>query len=96
MDLISVVQRKENRKAQTLAAVELFYQEQGFAPSYRDLAEYMGMSHSAVHTLVKALRADGLIHERPPQTSRSIALTPDGRVALRRAINSYTPEPPES
>lgn len=81
--------KKENRKVQALEAVALFIAEQGYPPSYRDLGEYMGTSHSLVYGIVKELRADGLIDERPPQTSRAITLTPAGRAAIRSTVRSH-------
>jgi Mn-dependent DtxR family transcriptional regulator len=73
---------KENRKARVLAGIALFQQEQGYPPSYRDLGDYVGISHSLIHGYVKELRADGLIHERDPKISRSLTLTDAGRRQL--------------
>ena len=77
---------KEERKARILEAVHLFLLEQGYPPSYRDIAEQMGVAHSLVHGLVKELRDAGLIHERPPQVSRSLSLTAAGRAVVQRNI----------
>lgn len=79
-------QKKEDRKAQVLEAVAQFLDEEGYPPSFRDLGAATGLAHSQVYGLVKELRSDGLIHERPAQTSRSITLTADGRIALRRIV----------
>lgn len=79
---------KEARKARVLTAIAEFTDEYGYPPSYRNLAEAVGIAHSAVFHLVESLRTDGLINERhakAPWHSRAITLTPAGRAVADRA-----------
>ena len=77
-------QPKEVRKAQVLEAVDILTYIQGYPPSYRDLAQAIGIAHSGVYLLVQALRADGLIHEPMERRSRAITLTSAGKSAVSR------------
>ena len=77
------VTRKEERKVQVLLAVGQLSQEFGYPPSYRDIGATTGLAHSHVYGLVRELRHDGLIHDRPEKTSRAITLTPDGATRYR-------------
>lgn len=82
--------KKEDRKARVLKSVALFQEDHGYPPSYRDLAEMLGVAHSLVHGYVKALRADGLIDERPSQTSRAITLTDAGYAVFDGRVTTQT------
>lgn len=85
--------KKGDRKAQVLKAVALFNVNNGYPPSYRDLGEYVGIAHSAVHRLVQELRTDGLIHERNTKTSRTITLTHAGSAAATDELTGWRDYP---
>lgn len=85
--------RKENRKTQVLEGIALFHANNGYPPSYRDLAEYVGVAHSLVHGYVKELRTDGLIDERDPQVTRALTLTPAGAALASGAVRRWETEP---
>jgi Mn-dependent DtxR family transcriptional regulator len=85
--------RKEARKAQVLDGIALFWLNNGIPPSYRDIAEYMGISHSLVHGYVKELRADGLIDARNPKLSRALNLTDAGRAATSATVKRWETKP---
>ena len=75
--------KKEASKARVLEAIASITESLGYPPSYRDIAETVGLAHSAVYYIVESLRADGLIYERDEaKHSRSIRLTDAGRTAL--------------
>lgn len=78
-------QPKEDRKARVLEEIAKITETQGYPPSYRDLAESVGIAHSAVFYLVESLRTDGLIHDRKEKHSRAITLTDAGRAAVGRS-----------
>lgn len=82
---------KEVRKAQVLEAVARLTQIRGYPPSYRDLADDVGIAHSAVFYVVETLRTDGLIHEREAKHSRAITLTDTGRLALGGLLKGPRP-----
>ena len=84
---------KETRKAQVLEAIALFHANTGYHPSYRDVAEYMGVAHSLVHGYVKELRSDGLIDDRDPKVTRALTLTPAGRRLVAPAIARWSEYP---
>lgn len=73
--------KKGDSKARVLEAVAEFTELNGYPPSYRDLGQMVGLTHSAVFYQVESLRADGLIHERTTKHSRAITLTDAGRAA---------------
>lgn len=85
--------RKEARKAQVLEAVALFTLNNGYAPSYRDVASYVGISHSLVHGYVRELRADGLIDARHPSVSRALTLTDAGRGVVQPTLDRWATKP---
>ena len=66
------------RKQQVLRAVAEITREQGYPPSYRDLGQSVGIAHSAVYSVVEALRTDGLVSQRQARRSRAITLTDAG------------------
>jgi predicted transcriptional regulator len=85
--------RKEARKAQVLDGIAWFTAYNGYPPSYRDVATYVGIAHSFVYDLIRELRADGLIDAQTPKVSRTLTLTDAGRDAVRSANLSRRPEP---
>lgn len=85
--------RKEVRKARVLEGIAMFTLNNGYPPSYRDVAEYVGASHSLVYGYVKELRADGLIDARDPRLSRALTLTDAGRDTVRPAIERWATKP---
>lgn len=84
---------KENRKAQVLEAIAVFHAGNGYHPSYRDVADYVGIAHSLVHGYVKELRSDGLIDDRDPKVTRALTLTPAGRELVGDAIRRWGTKP---
>jgi DNA-binding MarR family transcriptional regulator len=54
----------------------------GYQPTYRDVATDVGLSVSAVHRHVRALRERGLVHAEDA-IARSLSVTPDGHALLR-------------
>lgn len=85
--------RKEISKTRVLEAIALFYANTGYHPSYRDVAEYVGVAHSLVHGYVKELRADGLIDERDPKVTRALTLTPAGAALASDAVRRWAEYP---
>lgn len=51
------------------------------------LARGLPVSRPAVSQHLKALKAAGLVHERPDGTQRIYAIRPDGLVALKRYLD---------
>lgn len=84
---------KEIRKARVLEGIALFTLNNGYPPSYRDVADYVGASHSLVYGYVKELRADGLIHARTPSVSRALTLTDTGRAAASSVVERWSTKP---
>lgn len=84
--------KKETRKVQVLKAVQLYSDDRGYPPTYRDISRSIGVTHSHVHELVQSLRADGLIHEQDEKRARAITLTELGHAALDDGIPSITDE----
>ena len=87
------MKKKEYRKAEVLAGIALFEANNGYAPSYRDVAEYVGVSHSLVYGYVKELQADGLIHATHAKVSRALRLTDAGRAATYESIKRWATKP---
>lgn len=85
--------KKEASKTRVLEAIALFHANTGYHPSYREVADYVGIAHSLVHGYVKELRADGLIDARDPKVSRALTLTPAGRELVSDAIRRWATEP---
>jgi Mn-dependent DtxR family transcriptional regulator len=75
---------KEERKADVLEAVIHWTHNQGYPPTYRELATHVGVAHSHIFGLVKELRADGLINGNAQGRSRTITLTDEGQAAAQQ------------
>ena len=84
---------KEVRKARVLEGIALFTLNNGYPPSYRDVAAYVGASHSLVHGYIKELRDDGLINAPRSKVSRAITLTDAGSDAVRSVVERWRTKP---
>lgn len=72
------------RREQILRFLDLFYKENGFPPTIREIAQHFELSAaSTVHTHLKNLERTGYI-ERVQRTARGARLTPEGRAVISR------------
>jgi SOS-response transcriptional repressor LexA len=61
------------RQAELLEVIRKFISENGYSPSYREMAAEMNMHHTNVHRIVNHLRARGAI-DFIPSAGRSITI----------------------
>lgn len=71
---------REQVRQRVLEGLLALTEAQGFPPSYRQLADYVGTAHSNVWYAVEQLRRTGLIQDRDAPTARTLVLTHAGRM----------------
>jgi repressor LexA len=81
-----VLRTRKGKEAEALvlAAIHDLWEERGYAPTFREIGDRVGLAHSAVHGYVRVLGEAGLVHDEP-HIARSLRLSPAGRSRLRAA-----------
>jgi repressor LexA len=68
-----------SRQRQVLGLLQELVASKGYPPSIRELAEALGISHSAAHGYLQALERKGFVR-RDPTKPRAIEMLPSGEV----------------
>lgn|GEM_PF-2750185 len=72
-----------NREKQVLFAIEQYRLKNGYAPTYTELGNIVGLrSRSAVHKYVQRLLKKGCLRQHPNGLHRTLSLTLEGRFAI--------------
>lgn len=72
-------------KEEVLTTIRIITAEQGYPPTFRQIAEETGLAPSAIFYRVGQLRKEGLLEARPG-TARTIILSPTGTRYARKLL----------
>lgn len=80
--------KNKNKSHAVLDVVRKFVRENGYAPSYRQIAKQCGIVVSLVKFYLEQLERDGLI-ERDPRIARSLKITDSGRKRKKTDLSVF-------
>lgn len=71
------------RQLELMRYVAEYLRDRGYAPSYREIGEHMGiLSTNGIHDHLRALQRKGLLYLRMVNQKRALSLTPSGWAAV--------------